>query len=52
MHQDKCFESDWWEDLGKLDELGCRKNHLDDHSVSLMLKTAIKRMKPAETSEV
>jgi hypothetical protein len=29
LFQDKCFNSDWWEDFGKLDELGCRKNYLD-----------------------
>ena len=52
VHQDKCWDSDWWQDLGKLDELGCRKNYLDDHSVSFLLKIAIKRMKPAEVAEV
>ena len=50
LYSDDCFESDWWEDFGKLEELGCRKNYLDDFSVSAMLKQAIKRMKPAEVA--
>lgn len=29
LHEDPCFNSDWWEDYGKLDILGCRKNYLD-----------------------
>lgn len=52
VHTDACFDSDWWEDFGKLDELNCRKNYLDDYSVSKMLKEAIKRMKPAEVAEI
>ena len=41
IHEDKCFQSDWWEDFNKLDELGCRKSYLDDYSVSKMLKATI-----------
>lgn len=52
IHMDECFESDWWEDFGKLEELKCRKNYLDDYSVSKMLKEAIQRMKPAEVAEI
>jgi hypothetical protein len=48
LYEDKCFNSDWWEDFFKLDELGCRKTYLDDYSVSKMLKSVIKRTKPAE----
>ena len=29
LHEDACFNSDWWEDYGKLDILGCRQNYLD-----------------------
>lgn len=47
VYADKCFESDWWEDFSALEKLECRKNYLDDYSVSQMLKEAIKRMKPA-----
>lgn len=35
-----------------MEELNCRKNYLDDYSVSEMLKQAIKRMKPAEIAEI
>lgn len=52
IHSDTCFDSDWWEDFGKLDLLNCRKNYLDDYSVSKMLREAIKRMKPAEVAEI
>jgi hypothetical protein len=52
VYMDDCFESDWWEDFGKLDEINCRKSFLDDYSVSKMLKDAIKRMKPAEVAEI
>jgi hypothetical protein len=36
-----------------LDQLqGVRKNHLDDYSISKLLRKAIKRMKPAEIALV
>lgn len=47
LHEDPCFNSDWWEDYGKLDELGCRKNHMDEYKISKFLKACMKRMKPA-----
>jgi hypothetical protein len=47
VFMDECFESDWWEDFGKLDQIGCRKSYLDDYTVSKMLKESITRMKPA-----
>jgi hypothetical protein len=50
LHEDKCFNSDWWEDFGKLNELGCRKNYLDEYKMSKFLKASMKRMKPAEIS--
>jgi hypothetical protein len=50
INEDECWNSDWWEDTSKLEELGCRKSHLDDQSVSLMFKHAVKRMKPAEVA--
>ena len=52
LHEDSCFNSDWWEDYGKLDLLGCRKVHLDEYKISKFLKASIKRMKPAEISEI
>jgi hypothetical protein len=52
LKEDACFNSDWWEDFGKLDLIGCRKSYLDDYSVSDMLKNSIKRMKPAEIAEI
>jgi hypothetical protein len=50
LKEDACFNSDWWEDFNKLDEIGCRRNYLDDYSISKQLKCAIKRMKPGEIS--
>ena len=47
VYEDPCFNSDWLEDFGVLDQLGCRKNYLDDYTVSKMLKESIKRIKPA-----
>lgn len=47
VFQDSFFNSDWWEDFGVLDQLGCRKSYLDDYTVSKMLKESIKRIKPA-----
>ena len=36
-----------------MDQLkGIRKNHLDDYSISKLLRKAIKRMKPAEIALV
>ena len=52
VFMDPFFESDWWEDFAALDKLNCRKNYLDDYSVSKMLKESIKRMKPAEIAEI
>ena len=52
LKEDNCFNSDWWEDYGKLDELGCRKNFLDEYKLSKMLKASMKRMKPAEIAEI
>jgi hypothetical protein len=50
---DECFDSDWWEDFGKLEQLkGIRRNHLDDYSISKLLRKTIKRMKPAEIALV
>lgn len=51
LYEDKCFNSDWWEDFGKLDLLGCRKNYMDEFKMSKFLKATMKRMKPAEISE-
>ena len=52
LHQDDCFNSDWWEDFGKLDFLGCRKSYMDEYKMSKFLKASMKRMKPAEVAEV
>lgn len=52
LHEDACFNSDWWEDYGKLEALGCRKNYMDDYKMSNFLKSCMKRMKPAEVSEI
>lgn len=50
LYEDKCFNSDWWEDYGKLDLLGCRKNYLDEYKISKFLKCSMKRIKPAQIS--